>query len=206
MKGMKRGLLVGLLLAVIVFLLPDGVLGGITVGTGLAALLPQAAPPLGTTARLALAFIGLLVGFVATFLLLRRRRPEWDYDENTDAAPLSASEQMVVAPVIITPPQTPVVAPPGAPVDAKLDERLARIEALLADVSPQPAGTDASAALLERVATLETQIGGQLAAIEARLARPETAGSNVRTGRGSRRAPKRMSQALADIRRSIDGL
>lgn len=209
MRGLKRGILGGLLLAIIVFFLPDGLLGAVTVGTGLASVLPAAAPPLGTTARLLLSVIALLIGFALTFWLVRRSRPAWDVDDSTDAEPLSAAEQMVVSPAYAMPQAS---APATAAVnDRELDRRLARIEAAITDVPGQisralagsaPAASD-QASLLARIDALEVQIGERLAAIDSRLSE----GGGDADGRpypSTLRASKRTSPSLANIRRTLD--
>lgn len=217
MRGLKRGILGGLLLAVITFFLPDGLLGAITVGTGLSSIVPQTAPPLGTTARLLLGAMALLIGFGLTLWLVRRNRPTWDVDDSTDAEPLPAYEQMGVSSAAYAAPAAAAVSASPAPVttavadDRGLERRLSRIEASLAEVPAQIAraltgGTPASddAALLARIETLETQIGERLAAIEARLSADgdEAGGTPYQP---NLRAPKRISPALADIRRTLDG-
>ncbi|MDO9487867.1 MAG: hypothetical protein Q7J32_05790 [Sphingomonadaceae bacterium] len=212
MRGLKRGLLGGLLLALIVFFLPDGLLGAVTVGTGLASVLPAAAPPLGTTARLLLAVVALLFGFALTFWLVRRSRPSWDVDDSTDAEPLPAFEQMVVSPAPLMA-RADDAATPVSPrtVDTSgIDARLSRLEAAIADVPAQiaraakaaPAGDD-TASVLARVEALETQLGERLADIDARLA----TGDVTAPGYAPRplRTPAHIGDALANIRRTIDG-
>lgn len=211
MRGLKRGLLGGLLLAVIVFFLPDGLLGAVTVGTGLASVLPAAAPPLGTTARLLLAVMALLIGFALTFWLVRRTRPSWDVDDSTDAEPLPAYEQMVVSPATLAPRTGAVPATPPATVranDSDMDVRIARVEATIADVRAQisralgstPGGGDKEA-ILARVEALEVQIGDRLAAIDDRLSEGVGSGSPRQSIRGT----NGIGRTLADIRRSLDG-
>lgn len=207
MRGLKRGLLGGLLLAVIVFFLPDSLLGALTVGTGLASVLPAAAPPLGMKARLLLAVVALLIGFALTFWLVRRSRPSWDVDDSSfDDEPLPAYEQMVVSP---GPPASAADAPPPPAVAAAaprtsgpsdLDARLARIEAALADMAKQPA---LGGEVVTRLETLEGQIGERLAAIEARL-HAQPVDTTVEGARPLRASPG-VARKLADIRRSLDG-
>lgn len=210
MRGLKRGLAGGLLLAIIVFFLPDSLLGGLTVGTGLASVLPAAAPPLGMKARLLLAAVALLIGFALTFWLVRRSRPSWDVDDSSfDDEPLPAYEQMVVSPGppasdVVTPP-TPAAARQAVPSD--IDARLARIEAALAAMSAQGAtATDhpgLAGDVLTRLQTLEATIGERLAAIETRLDAP----GHDTSVEGARplRASTGVGRKLADIRRSLDG-
>lgn len=212
MRGLKRGILGGLLLAIIVIFLPDGVLGAVTTGTGLASVLPAAAPPLGMKARLLLSGIALLIGFGFTVWLVRRSRPAWDVDYSTDAEPLPAYEQMVVSPAYVAPPVA--AAPMASPAadNRELDGRLTRIEASLADVPAQIAralagsapAADENAKLLARIDALEAQIGERLAAVDARLA-AEDVQSDGAPYRSRLRSPKRISRTLANIRRSIDG-
>jgi hypothetical protein len=212
MRGLKRGLAGGLLLALITFFLPDGVLGALTVGTGLASVVPAAAPPLGTTARLLLASVALVIGFALTFWLVRRSRPSWDVDDGSEAEPLPAYQQMVVSPAGLSAGAGESTAPPPAPPPAgrDLDARLTRIEAAIADVPAQIARATAggapdqeAAALLTRVAALETQIGERLAAIEARLAAGGVAAADPALR--PRRVSPRVGGALDNIRRSLDG-
>jgi hypothetical protein len=206
MRGLKRGLIVGLVLAVIVFLLPDSVLGALTVGTGLAAAVPAAAPPLGMTARALLAVAAFVPGFALTFWLIRRRRNEWDIDEaDFGAAPLSAAEQMDSGePVYVAPSPAVAAAVPVAPVSAApvprdLDDRLARIEVALAAL-PGQIGTTGGNDLLARIEALEGQISERLAAIDGRLAMQAVQGAT-----GGLRKPAQADKTLADIRRTIDG-
>lgn len=215
MRGLKRGILGGLLLAVITFFLPDGLLGAITVGTGLSSIVPQTAPPLGTTARLLLAAVALLIGFGLTLWLVRRSRPTWDVDDSTDAEPLPAYEQMGVSPATYAAPAAAAASAAPAPVttpvadNRELERRLSRIEASLADVPAQIsralAGAPPAADLLARIDALETQIGERLAMIDARLAAESDAGEDGASYRSSLRSPKRIGRTLANIRRSIDG-
>jgi len=210
MRGLKRGLAGGLLLAIIVFFLPDSLLGGLTVGTGLASVLPAAAPPLGMKARLLLAVVALLIGFALTFWLVRRSRPSWDVDDSSfDDEPLPAYEQMVVSP---GPPASDDAAPPTPSaarqaVPSDIDARLARIEAALAAMSKQSATATDQPALagdvLTRLETLEAKIGERLAAIEARLDTPGV-DTSVEGARPLRASPG-VGRKLADIRRSLDG-
>jgi len=213
MRGLKRGLLGGLLLALIVFFLPDGLLGALTVGSGLASVLPAAAPPLGTTARLMLALLALLIGFALTFWLVRRSRPSWDVDDSADAEPLPAFEQMVTSPgPLAARDEAPALAPAATRVadTSQIDARLSRVEAAIADMPAQisrelgnaPGDADA-ATILARVEALETQIGDRLAAIDAKLAAP----NGPALGGPARllRAPARLGDTLANIRRSLDG-
>ncbi len=214
MRGLKRGLVGGFLLALVVFFLPDGLLGAVTVGTGLASLLPAAAPPLGTTARLLLAAVALLAGFGLTFWLVRRSRPSWDVDD--EAEPLPAFEQMVVSPAplpsvghepaIPAPDASPLRA--GAPDASTFEARLVRVEAVVADLPAQisravkasPAA-DASTSILARVEALEAQVQRRLATIDERLAAGTASGHAPR----QLRSPDRIGDALANIRRSISG-
>lgn len=189
MRGLKRGLLGGLLLAIIVFFLPDGLLGAITVGTGLASVMPAAAPPLGTTARLLLAAAALVFGFGLTFWLVRRRKSSWDYDDDFDAEPLPASEQMVVSPAGVT--STATYSAPTQVADHGAD-------AAAAPVAGSRASGDHTA-ILARIDKLEKQIGERLAKIDARLA---AHGENSTTSGIDR---ERFIRTLAGIRRSIDG-
>jgi hypothetical protein len=196
MRGLKRGLGVGVLLAVGTFLLPDSLLGALTVGSGLASVLPAAAPPLGTTARLLLAIVALVVGFGLTFWLVRRHRPAWDADDSYD--PLPAAEQMVVTPTA-TPAATP--APAVAADPQRLSERLARLEAAMADGTRATAAPAADASLLPRIEALEASVAERLAAIEARLAQQAPA---TRTGGLELPAARLLTRRLAEIRHSID--
>ncbi|MFC3713285.1 hypothetical protein ACFOMD_11920 [Sphingoaurantiacus capsulatus] len=212
MSGLKRGLFIGLVLAAIIFFLPDGVLGAITVGIGLASVLPAAAPPLGMTARGLLAFAAFLPAFLLTLWLIRRRRNEWDVDDDYEPAPLSAAEQMDSGETITEPAYAPPLAPPAvypapeviAPVaparlaaaPSDLDDRLSRIEAALAALPGQIGGGD----VLARVEALEAQISERLAAIDGRLAMQGVQGSV-----GGLRKPANAEKTIADIRRSIEG-
>lgn len=209
MRGLKRGLLGGLLLAVIVFFLPDSLLGGLTVGTGLASVLPAAAPPLGMKARLMLAVVALLIGFGLTFWLVRRSRPSWDVDDSSfDDEPLPAYEQMVVSPgppaSAVDAPPAPAVAPQSMPSD--LDARLARIEAALAEMTKRPSIAAPDSAVSDdigvRLDALEAQMGERLAGIEARLSAEDIVSP---AGARPRRVSKDVGRKLADIRRTLDG-
>ncbi len=209
MRGLKRGLFAGLVLAAIIFFLPDGVLGSITVGTGIASMVPAAAPPLGMTARALLAIAAFLPAFLLTFWLIRRRRNEWDIDDDFEPAPLSAAEQMDSGETITEPayappppltaaePMAPVTPARAAVVPNDLDDRLSRIEAALAALPGQIGGGD----VLARVEALEAQISERLAAIDGRLAMQGVQGATA----GELRKPANAEKTIADIRRSIEG-
>lgn len=78
--------LASLSVAFVAFAMPDALFSGAVEASGLAALLPAAQPPLGTTARLAVVVAGAVAAFLSTWLLLRalgggvprlrRQRPE----------------------------------------------------------------------------------------------------------------------------------
>jgi hypothetical protein len=197
-RGLLWGLALGVLAALIILILPTSALESLVRGTGLAALLPAAAPPLGGTARFMLAALAFAVPTVIG-ALIGSQRDDYDRDDTiADARPMPVAEQMVAAPAI---------AP--AALDADLDTRLTRIEAALAELPslttralktspsadldktlrslqrslrkrlPDPAVFNAirsmqseagPEALLARLEALETRIGDQLAELNARLA------------------------------------
>lgn len=195
MRGIKRALLVGLVLAGAVFVLPDALLGKLTVESGLASVLPAAAPPLGTTARLLLAIAAFIPGFVLTLWLVGRNRSDWDYDDEDAPAPLPASEQMVVAPTVVASP--PIVAPPAG---TELSGRPAPIEAAFAERSDRSAPAQ-DGEHLRRLETLEATIDRRLAEIESRVATIAEDGGRRSTAKlGSPNARAK----LAEIRRSLD--
>ncbi|MGQ0560051.1 MAG: hypothetical protein ACT4OE_10815 [Sphingosinicella sp.] len=80
--------LAGLAVAALAFLVPPGLLEAVAETSGLAAILPAAQPPLGTTARIFIAALGALGIFTLVFVLLRasslQRR---DVYELTEIAP-----------------------------------------------------------------------------------------------------------------------
>jgi|GEM_PF-4044702 len=141
-QGLRWGLGLGLLAALVILFASTPSLEAFVAGTGLATLLPAAAPPLGDTARYMLAALAFAIPTVIGALIGARRDDEEAYDRgvaDADAAPLQAAEQMVVAPAALTAAPAPMSTPAPATADVNdLDGRLARIEAMLAEL---PAST-----------------------------------------------------------------
>jgi len=173
-----------------------------------------------------------MIGCIGGAMLARRS--DWEFD-GADDVPLPAAPQVTVSPagdgdlderlariektLAALPAQT-TKAIKACP-SADLDRTLRSIQRALRKPHSDPVLVEAvqslqaegSSGLLARIETLETRFGDQLAAINARLATldlhepaplPRLAGLPAHRPNGL--APKRISRAVADIRRSIDSL
>lgn len=224
-SGWKRGIVGGTLAALVAFfLVPGEWLDGAAAASSRAAI----------TVRLLLAAGAFVAGYAAGVKLASRS--DWEFD-GADDAPLPVAPQVAVPPagegdgdlnerlsriekaLAALPAQT-TKAIKACP-SADLDRTLRSIQRALRKPHSDPVlvetvhalQTEAAPGLLARLEALETRIGDQLAAINARLAMlnlhepaPLPRLTNLPTRRPDGLVPKRISRAVADIKRSIDSL
>jgi hypothetical protein len=186
-----------------------------------------------TTVELLLALGAFIIGYVAAAKLARRS--DWEFD-GADDAPPAASSQATISPsaerpgldarlerietALATLPAQTTKAIKACP-SADLDRTLRSIQRALRKPHGDPVlieavqslQADGLTGLTSRIEALETRIGERLAAIDARLAmlnlhEPTAlpALPPLPTRRPNGLAPKRISHAVAEIKRSIDSL
>lgn len=223
LSGWKRGLIGGALAALAAFfLIPGDWLGSGSAAGGMPAIM----------FRLLLAAGAFVAGYAAAVKLATRS--DWEFD-GADDAPLSAGPQVTIPPAgdrdlnerlarietaLATLPAQTTKAIKTCP-SADLDRTLRSIQRALRKPHGDPVLIEAVQSLqaegltglTTRIEALETRIGDQLAAINARLAvlnlneptrLPRLADLPARRPDGL--VPKRISRAVAEIRRSIDSL
>ena len=223
-SGWKRGMIGGALAALLAFfLVPGDWLDGGAGASGLSAL----------TVRLLLATGAFVAGYAAAVKLAPRS--DWEFD-GADDAPLAPPMQPSVSTAggsglldarlerietaLATLPAQTTKAIKACP-SADLDRTLRSIQRALRKPHGDPAlieavqslQADGLTGLTSRIEALETRIGDQLSAINARLAvlnlhepapLPPLAALPARRPDGL--VPKRISRAVAEIKRSIDSL
>jgi hypothetical protein len=79
-KGVRWGIGLGTLAAIVIMLLPQGSLEGVLVGSGLSSVLPAAAPPVGTLTRTMLAVAAFAI-ILAVAALVGNRRTDRHVDD-----------------------------------------------------------------------------------------------------------------------------
>lgn len=199
-----RGLIGGAVAAVLALLVPLGAL-------------PGSAAESGAVAKLALAAVAFVIGYLIADRL-GRRRPQFDVADDGDA--LEARLARIEAALVALPSQT-TKAIKACP-SADLDRTLRSIQRALRKPHSDPVlleavqslQSDGPAAILARVEALETRLTEGLATLDARLAlmnigssgEPPLALDRLPARRPSGLAPDRIGRAVADIRRSIDGV
>ena len=222
-SGWKRGMIGGALAALVaLFLVPGEWLDGAAAANGSGAM----------TVRLLLAAGMFVVGYAVAAKLASRS--DWEFD-SADDAPLAASPQITVPPTggsdlderlaciekaLETLPAQTTKAIKACP-SADLDRTLRSIQRALRKPHSDPVLVEAvhslqaegAPGLLARLEALETRIGDQLAAINARLAMlnlhepaPLPRLTAMPTRRPDGLAHKRIGRAVAEIRRSIESL
>lgn len=133
-RGLLWGIGLGVAAALIILLLPPATLEAMVVGSGLSALLPAAAPPLGTTARFMLAALAFAIPTVIG-ALVGSQRDDDDLEEAFDEATPIPVAQPRSAPAVTAGATT---AQPLASRDSDdIQAALARIEAMLAELPAQ---------------------------------------------------------------------
>jgi hypothetical protein len=129
----------GLLVALVAMLVPGPSLEAVVEGSGIAALLPVAAPPLGTTARAVLALGGGLavaaVSWAALYLLFgpggpfaARKRPGQQFVRRADAHPDAPPRRPLSAAAELAAPPEPAAVVAEQPLPADLDVPLAAFD------------------------------------------------------------------------------
>ena len=221
----KRGIIGGALAALIVFMLPNGWLEpvGASLGVSLAAL------------QTMLVIAAFVAGYALGASLFRRSDLEFDARDDAPpatpqpkvgapAAPLATSELderlARIEKQLATLPSQTTKAIKACP-SADLDRTLRSIQRSLRKPHSDPVlveavhalQIDGPAGLVARIEALEARVGERLAAIEARLASGNVRESTslplltrVPMRRPAGLAPKRISQAVAEIRNSIERL
>jgi hypothetical protein len=222
-SGWTRGLIGGAVGALLALLVPGAWLDG-----------PGAASGAGAgVLRIVLVLLGFAAGYVAGARLFRPQ--DWQFDGADDGARPSAGPAVAtsaagptdlderlerIEKALASLPSQTTKAIKACP-SADLDRTLRSIQRALRKPHSDPVlveavhalQSDGPAGLLARVEALETHLTERLAAIDARLAMlnvNETAAPmpplRLRVRRPEGLAPKRVGQALADIRRSMDGV
>lgn len=221
----KRGIIGGALAALIVILLPNDWLEpvGAALGVGLVIL------------QTLLVIAAFVAGYALGASLFRRSDLEFDTRDDAPLAasqPRVAATPLPPAPTelderlariekqLATLPAQTTKAIKACP-SADLDRTLRSIQRALRKPHSDPVlveavhslQTEGSAGLVSRIEALETHINERLAGIEARLAGSHSRDSaplplltRVTMRRPAGLAPKRISQAVADIRNTIDRL
>ena len=209
-----RGLVGGTLAALIIFFFPSSWLEDLAAAAGL--------DP--ATLRALLALAAFAAGYVAGAKLANRR--DWEFDKADDLAPPAApadplEERLArIEKALATLPAQTTKAIKACP-SADLDRTLRSIQRALRKPHSDPVLVEAvntlrdegAPGLVARLEALETRIGEQLAAIDARLTMlnlaeplPALPLGPLPARRPNGLAPKRLGRAVADIRRTIDSL
>jgi len=208
-RGLHWGIGLGILAALAILLMPQARLEAMLVGSGVSAVLPAAAPPLGMLTRTMLAIAAFAIILAIGALLGNRRGDRTEEDDladgvtqRPDATPIAlvrapsiapagadgvhASIARIEAQLAALTAQIQAVAPSG---NADLGKTLRSVQALLRNPPSDPAlleairsiqpAHDTSEAVLARIEALEQRIVERIGDVEGRIAAVEPAAAQV---------------------------